>query len=155
VEQERVVSSLRALFPETSLVDRRNNPSHGYRAVHLIVKISKKAIETQIRTEEQHLWAELSEKLADTLDPGIKYGRGPARVRDQLTYLSAAVAQLDRTEMQVDKIASLPDRTSQQEESLAKGRAFLDGARPLLRDGIRDLISLAEEPTSDDHDFSN
>lgn len=35
-EQDRVVSSLVGLFPGSSVVDRRQRPSHGYRAVHVI-----------------------------------------------------------------------------------------------------------------------
>ncbi len=146
VEQERVMSSLQALFSKTSIVDRRKNPSHGYRAVHMIVQISKALIEVQIRTEHQHLWAELSEKLADTIDPAIKYGGGTARVRDELASLSDVVAQLDEIEMQVDKITSRLGRTPEQEEGLG----MLEEARSGLRDGIRDLILSAEELTGDD-----
>ena len=37
VEQDRVVDELRARFPATEICDRRQKPSHGYRAVHLVV----------------------------------------------------------------------------------------------------------------------
>lgn len=73
-EQDRVVDALRTAFPTVSVVDRRANPSHGYRAVHIIVQIFGKSVEIQMRTWLQHLWAELSEKLSDTIDPNIKYG---------------------------------------------------------------------------------
>ena len=104
--------------------------------------LSGTLIEVQIRTELQHLWAELSEKLADTIDPAIKYGGGTGRVRDQLAYLSTGIELLDAVEMQAEKIGNLPERTPEQEESLVQARRKLDEARPLLRDGIRELISL-------------
>jgi ppGpp synthetase/RelA/SpoT-type nucleotidyltranferase len=32
------------------VIDRRINPSHGYRAVHIIAKVSGMPIEIQVRT---------------------------------------------------------------------------------------------------------
>lgn len=63
-EQERVVGA----FPGSKVVDRRQKPSHGYRAVHIIVEVGGKLVEIQIRTELQHLWASLSE---DGLSPWV------------------------------------------------------------------------------------
>src|SRR5204862_1558102 len=37
-EQNETVDSLQKLFSNVVIVDRRNNPSHGYRAVHVVVK---------------------------------------------------------------------------------------------------------------------
>jgi ppGpp synthetase/RelA/SpoT-type nucleotidyltranferase len=71
LEQERVVSELRRVFATTKVVDRRVSPSHGYRAVHVIVNAGGTAIEVQVRTSLQHLWAEFSEKLSDVIDPEI------------------------------------------------------------------------------------
>lgn len=56
IEQERVVASLIKIFPSTSVVDRRVNPSYGYRAIHVIPRILGKLIEIQIRSKLQHLW---------------------------------------------------------------------------------------------------
>src|SRR6266849_269436 len=55
-------------------VDRRRRPSHGYRAVHLIVTVDGKPVEIQVRTLYQHLWAELSESAADRYGSQVKYG---------------------------------------------------------------------------------
>ena len=76
IEQDKVVESLVRLFSNASIVDRRSIPSHGYRAVHVIASVRGKSVEIQVRTSLQHLWAELSEKFSDVVDPAIKYGGG-------------------------------------------------------------------------------
>jgi len=53
--QDEVVERLQGLFVRLTVVDRREHPSHGYRAVHLIVAHSGKLIEVQVRTALQHL----------------------------------------------------------------------------------------------------
>lgn len=87
-EQESVIQSLIDLFPQVTVVDRREKPSHGYRAVHVVVNRDGKFIEIQVRTSLQHVWAELSEKFSDKIDPSIKYGGGDSRVQE---FLQAAV----------------------------------------------------------------
>jgi len=102
LEQDRVVDSLCRVFPETSVIDRRADPSHGYRAVHVIAKISGMVVEIQVRTELQHSWAEFSEKLSDTFDPSIKYGGGPREFRTLLTEFSDTVAGIEKAEREPD-----------------------------------------------------
>jgi putative GTP pyrophosphokinase len=92
LEQDQFVASLKADFPDASVMDRRENPSHGYRAVHIIVEISGKPIEIQVRSALQHLWAEVSEKSSDVLDSTIKYGGGSGPWRDFLEKSSKSVA---------------------------------------------------------------
>ena len=58
----------------SKLMDRRENPSHGYRAVHVIVFPEKIPVEIQIRTELQNYWAQIIESLADRWGRGIRYG---------------------------------------------------------------------------------
>lgn len=98
VRQEQFVASLKTDFPGASLIDRRDNPSYGYRAVHIIAMISGMPVEIQVRTSLQHLWAELSEKSSDVLDPTIKYGGGPAEWRSYLTSSSKSVAAYEDLE---------------------------------------------------------
>jgi putative GTP pyrophosphokinase len=38
-EQDRVVENVRTLFAKCSIADRREYPSHGYRAVHVIARV--------------------------------------------------------------------------------------------------------------------
>lgn len=79
--QDEVRDAILGIFPSSSrfdslpdVVDRRLNPSHGYRAVHVIVEIDRLPVEIQIRTSLQHGWAEFYEKLGDVCGRGIRYG---------------------------------------------------------------------------------
>jgi hypothetical protein len=103
VQQELFVASLRTIFPGASVIDRRDKPSYGYRAVHIIAEIFGKPVEIQVRTAVQHLWAELSEKSSDVIDPTIKYGGGTAEWRDFLTSSSEAVASYEKLETTASK----------------------------------------------------
>lgn len=97
--QEQTVDQLRGALAQVSVVDRRSNPSHGYRAVHVIAIADGKPIEIQVRTLLQHLWAEFSEKLADVIDPAIKYGGGPESAKKLLSVSSESVKQLEELEL--------------------------------------------------------
>jgi GTP pyrophosphokinase len=54
-EQEKTVASLLQAFENVTVIDRRQTPSFGYRAVHLIVRVSGRPVEVQIRTLIQQL----------------------------------------------------------------------------------------------------
>jgi GTP pyrophosphokinase len=96
--QNSCVQDLLALFAQAKMTDRREHPSHGYRAVHVMVSHAGKAIEIQVRTDLQHAWAELSEKAADIIDPAIKYGGGPELLQSILLRASAMVAAREEAE---------------------------------------------------------
>lgn len=80
--QDSLVARLSDLFDEPARpvkkIDRRADPRSGYRAVHLVVHVNDVPVEIQVRTELQHEWAELFEKLADRLGRGIRYGEQPS-----------------------------------------------------------------------------
>ena len=90
------MTALQQAFPGAKLVDRRERPSHGYRAVHLIVRSHGKLVEIQVRTWLQDLWAQLSEKLADEFDPAIKYGGGPEQHRADLADMAELIRQVEQ-----------------------------------------------------------
>ena len=93
--QDGVVQFVLIGFPAAAVTDRRESPSNGYRAVHVVVRIGQYAVEVQVRTALQHRWAELSEKLADRFDPSIKYGGGPANIQSFLSVSSKRIAEIE------------------------------------------------------------
>ncbi|MBL7256070.1 RelA/SpoT domain-containing protein [Paractinoplanes lichenicola] len=62
-----------------SVIDRRADPRSGYRAVHVVAKIDGVPVEIQFRTELQHLWAQMFERLADLWGRQIRYDGEPDR----------------------------------------------------------------------------
>ena len=130
VEQERFVASLITDFPEASVIDRRDNPSHGYRAIHIIVEISGKPIEIQVRSSLQHLWAEVSEKSSDVLDPTIKYGGGSDEWRNVLTKSSVCVALYEEHEKKHSIAVAIEEAANAVHELLKKAFTELP-KRPL------------------------
>jgi ppGpp synthetase/RelA/SpoT-type nucleotidyltranferase len=60
--------------------------------------VDEKAVEIQVRTKLQHLWAEISERLSDLLDPGLKYGTGPEPARELLQDTSQLIADFESLE---------------------------------------------------------
>jgi len=95
-EQDRVVAQLTEMFTTELPVDRRARPSHGYRAVHIIVNQANKLVEVQVRTLLQHTWADLSEKLADEFGHEIKYGGGSEAISTYLSNLSNATFDYEK-----------------------------------------------------------
>lgn len=96
--QDAALNALGSRFQDSKVVDRRVKPTHGYRAVHAIVPSRSKQVEVQIRTALQHRWAEVSEKLADSIDPAVKYGGGPEWLRERLIRTSDLIAQVEQFE---------------------------------------------------------
>ena len=72
--QDEVVEGLKELFSDPEVDDRREHPSHGYRAVHVIAEVQGKPVEIQVRTRLQDLWAQLCEVISDEIDKDLKYG---------------------------------------------------------------------------------
>ncbi|HKS27193.1 MAG TPA: hypothetical protein VJS44_05210 [Pyrinomonadaceae bacterium] len=104
--QDSVVDSLKNLFGNVTVVDRRQRPSHGYRAVHVIVNLLNKTIEIQVRTSLQHIWAELSEKFSDVVSPAIKYGGGDEGIQTTLMDWSSLFAKEESLEVKIAHIAA-------------------------------------------------
>ncbi len=77
-EQDEITSLIDNHFsPVHKKIDRRSNPSTGYRAVHRIVKVEEMHAEIQIRTLLQSQWADLFERTADIWGRQIRYGFPP------------------------------------------------------------------------------
>ena len=97
-EQDRVVGKIAAFYPGAQIDDLRLEPSNGYRAVHVIVKVAGFPVEIQVRTPLQNSWAQATESLADSFDPEIKYGGGPDLVRSILELVSTSIATHENSE---------------------------------------------------------
>ena len=93
--QGRLTAALDGMF-DVTIVDRRTKPSHGYRAVHVVVRQEGLPVEVQLRTDLQHVWAELSEKLADAFGSDLKYGGGPAAIRKTLDDFSDLIQDFEQ-----------------------------------------------------------
>ena len=104
LSQDEAVGHLTGLFEKTAIVDRREQPSHGYRAVHAIVEDSGKLVEVQVRTSLQHRWAQLSEKLSDVIDSAIKYGGGDRDVAMVLLVMSEKIRSQESAEARHSEI---------------------------------------------------
>lgn len=104
MEQEEVLERVCDLpWDAFEVDDRRRRPSHGYRAVHVIVTAEGRPVEIQVRTALQDLWAQVSEKMADQYSLEVKYGGGPEIVKDFLTTLARQVAQIEDLLLRVDE----------------------------------------------------
>jgi ppGpp synthetase/RelA/SpoT-type nucleotidyltranferase len=121
--QNAVAEHLMALHGETEVVDRRIQPSHGYRALHLIARWAVQPVEIQVRTALQQVWAELSEKLSEAVDASIKYGGGDERTRRMLQHSSQVIEALEELELGA---AVLPDENPKKTAMLAEIRGLRD-----------------------------
>ena len=125
LQQDTVVDQLATLFPSTTM-DRRQKPSHGYRAVHVVVRPRKRPVEIQVRTVLQHLWAEFSEKAADAFGIEVKYGGGNKTFRNALDNASVIVARYERLEPKRPQLGDeLAVLRNQIEANLLKMLAFV------------------------------
>ncbi len=144
--QDSIVESFKGLFQDVTIDDRRERPSYGYRAVHLIVSIAGKLIEIQVRTPIQHKWAELSEKVSDILDPSIKYGGGDKTTRDWLGRTSSLIDSVEWTEKQLAAmLATVPPRDDLSKELQQE----LDELREQIRSEKNEITQLLEGMIAD------
>lgn len=117
VTQMHDIGGVRALVPSLahiSLVRRRllkswtiirerdyiakPKPS-GYRALHLIVQRRGFAIEVQLRTIAQDVWANTVEEYGREQGVGFKFGAGDADIHGVFVAMSDALARFDRGEL--------------------------------------------------------
>lgn len=149
-KQDALVESLKGLFEEVVIIDRRQQPSHGYRAVHVIVRCQERLIEIQVRTQLQHLWAELSEKTSDVLDQAIKYGEGDEDLQASFMQSSSIISDQDalevklvqmRTELLELKTANLAaSRLMEIEKLVEKAEEGLHLSRQAMLDNFREAL---------------
>jgi putative GTP pyrophosphokinase len=72
----------------------------GYRAIHLVVEKESRLIEVQLRTRQQHAWAELIESVdRRTTGLGLKGGDAPADVTEYYRLGAELLAVTERGEL--------------------------------------------------------
>jgi ppGpp synthetase/RelA/SpoT-type nucleotidyltranferase len=49
-EQDDLAGQIRSIWPDATLIDRRIEPSYGYRAVHVVPRLNRCSVEIQLRT---------------------------------------------------------------------------------------------------------
>lgn len=150
--QEAACNAISEAFPDSKQVDRRKRPSHGYRAVHLIVKAHEKLVEVQVRTELQHMWALFSEKLSGTVDLAIKYGGGPQNIRKLLLDTSELIFMHEAREWgnALSKAHPPPGHNSSQwHAELDEERKLLEAERQAILEVLRRAVAAIEKGGSD------
>jgi putative GTP pyrophosphokinase len=78
--------------------------SSGYRALHLIVQRKGYAIEVQLRTIAQDVWANTVEQRGMTMGVGLKFGVGDADVHAMFVAMSDVLARFDRGELSSEEL---------------------------------------------------
>lgn len=82
----------------------------GYRGVHVVVLRDNRLIEVQLRTEQQHRWAETVERLGSRSGFNLKDGQGPDEL---LRYLERAAYGIDLTERGIALPTGFPEEFAQ------------------------------------------
>lgn len=100
IAQDIAAAALLENFVVARSYDLRPNPRHGYRAVHVIIQ-DPRPVEIQIRTMPQDQWAQLSEKLCDRFGFQLKYGGGPAPIRQFLLDYAEVTKEFDELKLLV------------------------------------------------------
>lgn len=96
-QQDSIVKRIAETFPGSKVKDRRKNPSHGYRAVHIVATVDGHPLEIQVRTLLQDSWAQSMEKLADIVGRGIRYGDPPVEGGEAALALIGLLVEVSET----------------------------------------------------------
>jgi hypothetical protein len=147
------VKSIVRVFRGARSVDRRTEPSHGYRAVHVIVKLQGRLVELQVRTRLQDSWAQAMERLADRLGRDIRYGaqaKDPRVVR--LLRTSNALRIIENSYERRRGLLAHPERAPSRQRALRVLQARLKREIAEEREQFRAMLDeiVAEKDEKDD-----
>ncbi len=145
VAQDRAFEKIVELFEAPGLrpphvIDRRDDPRQGYRAVHVIVYPQATPVEIQVRTELQDIWAQIFERFADQWGRAVRYGgdieaaeldRWPVDFRDDVSKaLRGALDLLTAASHAIDGIETLRAHAERTQEAIATLRRPATRADP-------------------------
>lgn len=161
---------------EARLINRLEEPMHGYRALHLEVRLDGLPAEIQFRTSLQHEWAEFMELLCDRWGREPRYGlpvvepdkvirQAKQMMVDRTIELSGAIAGLEEGTRAVglghinfDSIASdtysfpagVRERYEHIRAATAPGLERLQGSVRDLIDTLQTIFHLLESLTANE-----
>ncbi|RYZ91558.1 MAG: hypothetical protein EOP06_06770 [Proteobacteria bacterium] len=140
--QDHLVENMMIFLSDAELEidDKRGSPTNGYRAVHVVAKKHGRPVEIQIRTGVQHAWAEISEKLADSLGHSIKYGAGDEDALRFLQKLSEVTAELEMTRHHKRVLTARRGTQGKSKQLILEGKKLSEQERTQLRE-IRVIFS--------------
>lgn len=141
-------------------IDRRVTPSHGYRALHVVVHPLRIPVEVQIRTAGQDLWAQLVERLGDRWGRQIRYGGSPpaparqfasnitqGELWDAVLRFGESLARAERYERvrdladkELEDLSAYLDRDADHSETLSDLSGRIAETRDDLRDTLADVV---------------
>lgn len=149
-EQDALVKALTSEFPGSRVIDRRVAPSYGYRAVHVVVRIGRCLCEMQVRTSQQHLWAEIVERLADRWGRQIRYG-GPPDDRARKIGASTRQEFWDVVQGLSDSVHRIEEIAANQNFGVDAGeapegvdRVEVEEARKAMREVLAELVEFLD-----------
>ncbi len=161
--QNQMVERIAGLFDGARIVDRRQHPSYGYRAVHVIPEVHGYPVEIQVRTRLQDLWAQSMERLGDQAGREVRYGGVPEGwegVVQRLMSLSDTFRQIEEhiESIRTERIRLPPPReASSGQRELRLLRTRLDARLKSLQtdltklcDAIRDNLRGLVEGSKND-----
>ena len=130
--QDRLLHAMSIMLGDVRIDDKREAPQHGYRAVHVIARFHGRPVEIQLRTHLQHVWANISEKVADDVGHSVKYGVGDAAALDFLQSLSIQTARLELIRKERDEIAEQIQKSGKSYELHRARKAINEKERACL-----------------------
>lgn len=159
--QDAVVQEVCRRFPHHKEVkDRRAVPTHGYRAVHVVVRANDCWAEVQVRSPYQDRWAQTFERLGDAWGRQIRAGLPPnepesttlvngARVSrvEVLGYVRDLSDTIHDVEMEEERVLTETEEFARVESMLPGPerevrRTAVHAAQRQVHQGFRDIDSL-------------
>lgn len=102
----------------------------GYRSHHIVVDRDGRLVEIQVRTENQHTWAESVESVGRMIGEELKWGDGPSEILGYYSQLGVLVNLADRGATVPDDIldrVNTAQEVARQRILLILKRGELDG----------------------------
>jgi hypothetical protein len=153
-EQDQAVEQIVNRFPGARVKDRRVQPSHGYRAVHVIVDVNGRRVEIQVRTAGQDQWAQIAERLGDRWGRQIRYGQPPDHP-DRPVGVGSVYTRVQMCDF-VQRLADSLDKHEDNDQRLTRLESEIGKLRPdevprtfreALRDARREQAKIGLEQT--------